>query len=33
MLYGVYIKVKHNKVYIVNHTIEEENTAEGEGKI
>ena len=33
MVYGVYTKVKHNKVYIVNHTIDEGNTAEGEDKI
>lgn len=33
MLYGVYIKVKHNKSNVVNHTINEGNTAEGEDKI
>ena len=33
MVYGVYTKAKHNKVYIVNHTIDEGNTAEGEDKI
>lgn len=41
MVYGVYTKAKHNKVYkvkhnksnVANHTREEENTAEGEDKI
>ena len=33
MVYGVYTKAKHNKVYLVNHTIDEGNTAEGDAKI